>query len=223
MFGMVTFVCYALYLALVLKCFHRTVNPWRIWHEGMTVLGLIILIAFCNFLLSSFLFHCTITIRLFLLFLNWTIIVGIFLTMLSVGIQYNRYLKDRMEDLLHNTTQEQKEVIITIHDTSSRGNDLVMPINDLLYIEAQKNNISVCFVKEDHAVSVDVHNTLTRTLEELKGYDNIFQCHRSFAVNVNNISSAKGNSNGYQLKLDKCADIIPVSRSFVPQFKTYLT
>ena len=78
-------------------------------------------------------------------------------------------------------------------------------------------------LKEDHVVSVDVHNTLTRTLEELKGYDNIFQCHRSFAVNVNNISSAKGNSNGYQLKLDKCADIIPVSRSFVPQFKTYLT
>ena len=209
---MVTFVCYAIYLALVLKCFHRTVNPWRIWHEGMTVLGLIILIAFCNFLLSSFLFHCTITIRLFLLFLNWTIIVGVFLTMLSVGIQYNRSLKDRMEDLLRNTAQEQKEVIITIHDTSSRGNDLVMPINDLLYIEAQKNNISVCFVKEDHAVSVDVHNTLTRTLEELKGYDNIFQCHRSFAVTVNNISSAKGNSNGYQLKLDKCADIIPVSR-----------
>lgn len=128
-----------------------------------------------------------------------------------------------MEDLLRNTAQEQKEVIITIHDTSSRGNYLAMPINDLLYIEAQKNNISVCFVKEDHVVSVDVHNTLTRTLEELKGYDNIFQCHRSFAVNVNNISSAKGNSNGYQLKLDKCADIIPVSRSFVPQFKTYLT
>ena len=223
LFGMVTFVCYALYLALVLKCFHRTVNPWRIWHEGMAVLGLIIMIAFCNFLLSLFLFHCTITIRLFLLFLNWTIIVGIFLTILSVGIQYNRYLKDRMEDLLHKTTQEQKKVIITIHDTSSRGNDLAMPINDLLYIEAQKNNISVCFVKEDHVVSVDVHNTLTRTLEELKGYDNIFQCHRSFAVNVNNISSAKGNSNGYQLKLDKCADIIPVSRSFVPQFKTYLT
>lgn len=223
LFGMVTFVCYAIYIASVLKCFHRTVNPWRIWHEGMAVLGLIIMIAFCNFLLFSFLFHYPITISLFLLFLNWTIIVGIFLTLLSVGIQYNRSLKDRMEELLRNTTQEQKEVMITIHDTSSRGNDLAMPINDLLYIEAQKNNISVCFVKEDHVVSVDVHNTLTRTLEELKGYDNIFQCHRSFAVNVNNISSAKGNSNGYQLKLDKCADIIPVSRSFVPQFKTYLT
>lgn len=223
LFGMVTFVCYALYLALVLKRFHRTVNPWRIWHEGIAVLGLIIMIAFCNFLLFSFLFHHTITIRLFLLFLNWTIIVGIFLTLLSVGIQYTRSLRDRMEELLRNTAQEQKEVMITIHDTSSRGNDLAMPINDLLYIEAQKNNISVCFVKGENVVSVDVHNTLTRTLEELQEYDNIFQCHRSFAVNVNNISSAKGNSNGYQLTLGNSANIIPVSRSFVPQFKAFLT
>lgn len=223
LFGMVTFVCYALYLALVLKRFHRTVNPWRIWHEGIAVLGLIIMIAFCNFLLFSFLFHHTITIRLFLLFLNWTIIVGIFLTLLSVGIQYTRSLRDRMEELLRNTAQEQKEVMITIHDTSSRGNDLAMPINDLLYIEAQKNNISVCFVKGGNVVSVDVHNTLTRTLEELQEYDNIFQCHRSFAVNVNNISSAKGNSNGYQLTLGNSANIIPVSRSFVPQFKAFLT
>ena len=138
LFGMVTFVCYAIYIASVLKCFHRTVNPWRIWHEGIAVLGLIIMIAFCNFLLFSFLFHYTVTIRLFLLFLNWTIIVGIFLTLLSVGIQYNRSLRDRMEDLLHKTTQEQKEVIITIHDTSSRGNDLAMPINDLLYTKRRK-------------------------------------------------------------------------------------
>lgn len=223
LFGMVTFVCYALYLVLVLKRFHRTLNPWRIWHEGMAVLGLIVMIAFCNFLLFSFLFHYPITISLFLLFLNWTIIVGIFLTLLSVGIQYNRSLKDRMEELLRNTAQEQKEVMITIHDTSSRGNDLAMPINDLLYIEAQKNNISVCFVKEGNVVSVDVHNTLTRTLEELQEYDNIFQCHRSFVVNMNNISSAKGNSNGYQLTLGNCANIIPVSRSFVPQFKAFLT
>lgn len=93
LFGMVTFVCYAIYIASVLKCFHRTVNPWRIWHEGIAVLGLIITIAFCNFLLSLFLFHYTDTIRLFLLFLDWTIIVGIFLTLLSVGIQYNRSLR----------------------------------------------------------------------------------------------------------------------------------
>lgn len=107
-------------------------------HEGVAILGLIFIIAFGNFLLFSYLFHYTITFSLFLLFLNWTIIIGIFLTTLSIGMQYNRTLRERMEELLRNTTKEQEEVSITIHDTNVRGNDLSIAINDLLYMEAQK-------------------------------------------------------------------------------------
>jgi lytTr DNA-binding domain protein len=138
-------------------------------------------------------------------------------------MQYNRTLRERMEELLRNTTKEQEEVSITIHDTNVRGNDLSIAINDLLYMETQKNNVSVCFLKEGNVVAVDIHTTLTHALEELKEFENIFQCHRSFAVNVNNITSARGNSNGYQLTLGNCTNIIPVSRRFVPKLKTYLT
>lgn len=72
-----------------------------------------------------------------------------------------------MEELLRNTTKEQEEVSITIHDTNVRGNDLSIAINDLLYMEAQKNNVSVCFLKEGNVVAVDIHTTLTHALEEL--------------------------------------------------------
>ena len=44
----------------------------------------------------------------------------------------------------------------------------------------------------------------------------------SFLVNVNNITSAKGNSNGYQLRLSNCRDIIPVSRTFVPELRAFV-
>lgn len=223
LFGLVTFGCHITYAATILKYLHQTIKPWRIWHEGVAILGLIFIIAFGNFLLFSYLFHYTITFSLFLLFLNWTIIIGIFLTTLSIGMQYNRTLRERMEELLRNTTKEQEEVSITIHDTNVRGNDLSIAINDLLYMEAQKNNVSVCFLKEGNVVAVDIHTTLTHALEELKEFENIFQCHRSFAVNVNNITSARGNSNGYQLTLGICTNIIPVSRRFVPKLKTYLT
>ena len=63
------------------------------------------------------------------------------------------------------------------------------------------------------------------TLTALKAalpYDNIFQCHRSFLVNVNNICSAKGNSNGYQLRLSGCDDTVPVSRTFVPGLRRFV-
>lgn len=221
-FGLVTSCCYAFYnWAVVSRLLHR-IKPWRIWHDGCTVLGLILFIAICNFLLFSYIFHYPITLSLFLSFLYMTIIIGVVLTAISIGIEYNRFLREKMEALLSNTTEEQRDISITIHDTNVRGNDLCIPINNLLYIEAQKNNVSVCYQKENKPTFVEVHTTLMAVIEELKNYDNIFQCHRSFVVNVNNITSARGNSNGYQLRLSICPNSIPVSRQYVPKLKTFI-
>ena len=221
-FGLITSVCYAFYYWAVLRWLLLHVKPWRIWHDGCAVLGLILFIALCNFLMFSYIFEIPITFSLFLAFLYWTLIIGVFITIVSIGIEYNRFLREKMEALLSNTTEEQKDISITIHDTNVRGNDLTIPINDLLYIEAQKNNISVCHIKDEKPVCVEVHTTLSAVIDELKDYENIFQCHRSFVVNVNNITSALGNSNGYQLRLGKCPSSIPVSRQYVPKLKAFI-
>ena len=60
LFGLVTFGCHITYAATILKYLHQTIKPWRIWHEGVAILGLIFIIAFGNFLLFSYLFHYTI-------------------------------------------------------------------------------------------------------------------------------------------------------------------
>ena len=221
-FGLITSVCYAFYYWAVLRWLLLHVKPWRIWHNGCAVLGLILFIALCNFLMFSYIFEIPITLSIFLAFLYWTLIIGVFITIVSIGIEYNRFLREKMEALLSNTTEEQKDICITIHDTNVRGNDLTIPINDLLYIEAQKNNISVCHIKDEKPVCVEVHTTLSTVIDELKDYENIFQCHRSFVVNVNNITSARGNSNGYQLRLGKCPSSIPVSRQYVPKLKAFI-
>jgi DNA-binding LytR/AlgR family response regulator len=124
--------------------------------------------------------------------------------------------------LLDKTTEVQTDIIVTIHDTSVRGNDLQLPINDLLYIEAQKNNVLVRYVKDNDINTTELRTTLTAVLDDLKEYENIFQCHRSFVVNLNNITSAQGNSNGYQLILGKCPVIVPVSRTYVPKLRSFV-
>lgn len=63
---------------------------------------------------------------------------------------------------------------------------------------------------------------LAAVLNDLGEYDNVFQCHRSFIVNLNNISSARGNSNGYTLELGDGLATVPVSRSFVPKLKSFI-
>ena len=222
LFGLVTSGCYAVYGLSLVRPLHARVKPWRIWHQAFTVLGLILFIAVCNFILFSFIFKYPITLQFFLAFLYWTMIIGTIITTLAIVIDYNRNLRDRMEELLSNTTEEQKDISVTISDHNVRGNDLTIPINDLLYVEAQKNNVSVCFIKDGKPHATEIHTTLTAVAEELKDYENIFQCHRSFIVNVNNITSARGNSNGYQLTLGTCTASIPVSRSYVPRLKSFI-
>ena len=222
LFGLVTSGCYAVYGLSVVRSLRARIKPWRIWHQAFTVLGLILFIAVCNFILFSFIFNYPITLRFFLAFLYWTMIIGTIITTLAIVIDYNRNLRDRMEELLSNTTEEQKDISVTISDHNVRGNDLTIPINDLLYVEAQKNNVSVCFLFFNDTATTEIYTTLTAVAEELKDYENIFQCHRSFIVNVNNITSARGNSNGYQLTLGTCTASIPVSRSYVPRLKSFI-
>ena len=68
----------------------------------------------------------------------------------------------------------------------------------------------------------DLHIPLNSVLSDLEDYQNVFQCHRSFVVNLNNISSAKGNSNGYILELGGGLAAVPVSRSYVPTLKSFI-
>ena len=221
-FGVVTMVCYVLYGYTVMRHLPKLVKTLRVWHDGAAVLGLILCIAIGNFLLLVALFDMPVTLRLFLLFFWWTLIIGAVITAMSVGIEYNRYLKHQMEALLNNTAEEQRDITITIHDQNVRGNDLELPINNLLYIEAQKNNIAVCYLRDDKPTTIVLHTTLSAAIDELRDYENIFQCHRSFVVNVNNITQAKGNSNGYQLRLTNSYTTIPVSRQYVPRLKDFI-
>jgi len=221
-FGLITAVCYVLYGYTVMRHLPKLVKTLRVWHDGAAVLGLILFIAICNFMLLVLLFDLPVTLRLFMQFLWWTLIIGVVITASSIGIEYNRYLKHQMEALLNNTTEDQRDITITIHDQNVRGNDLKLPINNLLYIEAKKNNVAVCYLNDSKPTTIELHSTLSAAIDELCKYDNIFQCHRSFVVNVNNITQAKGNSNGYQLRLKNSSCSIPVSRQYVPRLKDFI-
>ena len=223
LFGILTFVCCAVYGWAVARPLQKRVKPWRIWHQALTVLGMVLFIGICNYILFSVYFHYPFFAWwLFLRFLYWTLIIGVIVSTLSVGTSYYRHLRGQLDTLLEKTTEEQKDVTVTIHDTRVRGNDVSLPINDLLYVEAQKNNVVVGFVKDGKLAKEELQTTLAAVLGDLGEYGNVFQCHRSFIVNLNNISSAKGNSNGYVLELGGGLATVPVSRSFVPKLKSFI-
>ena len=223
LFGSVTFFCCLLFQWLVAAPLRKRVKPWRVWHEALTDLGLVLFIGLCNFVLFSFVFNYPFRLNICLVFLYWTLIIGVIITFLSAGLSYYRLLRRKLDSLLDKTTEQQEGVSVTIHDTRVRGNDLTLPINDLLFIEAQKNNVAVSFMKDGKMEREELQTTFVAVLEDLSDYGNIFQCHRSFIVNLNSITSARGNSNGYTLELGGGLATVPVSRSFVPKLKSFIS
>ena len=223
LFGAVTFLCCLAFRFLVFIPLQKYVHPWRIWHEVLTVLAMVLFIGICNFLLAVLLFRFPVSGELFLMFLYWALIIGVIVGGVSTAVSYQAHLRGQLDALLDKTTEAQAGVSVTLHDTRVRGNDLTLPINDLLYIEAQKNNVAVCYRKDGELERAEMQTTLAAVLADLSDYANIFQCHRSFVVNVNNISAARGNSNGYTLELGDGLAAVPVSRSYVPKLKSFVS
>ena len=223
LFGAMTFVCSFVFKFFIVAPLQKRVQTWRIWHQATAVLGMVLLIGIGNYLLYTVLFHYPIVLRACLAVLYWTFIIGVIITIISTMISYQRYMHGQLHDLLEKTMQEQKDITVTLHDNRVRGNDLSLPLNDLLYVEAQKNNVAVFFVNEGDLKRREIQSTLAAVQDELSDYPNIFQCHRSFVVNLNYITSAKGNSNGYTLELGSGLATVQASRSFVPKLKSFIS
>lgn len=222
MFGIITFLCCLVYGLVVFRTMQMNMDEWKIWHVGVAILGLIMFNGIANWVLFSHIFLIPVTIGSFLQFLYWAFIFGCIITTISLYASYNHYLKEQIEVLHHDNTWDLQEVSITIQDKNVRSYDLSLSLNALLYVEAKKNNVMVCYVDGEKLEYKELHTPLTSVLANLKTYENIFQCHRSFLVNLNHVTSAQGNSNGYKLTLDRCAEKIPVSRSYIAQLKQLL-
>lgn len=221
-FGTITFASKIFFSYVVTNILNRFVRQWTILSIGMTLIFMILFIGFCNFLFGISVYELGFDISILPIFIYWTLVVGVIITVIQITISYNMALRTQLNELLENNSDEQTDIIITIHDQSIRGKDIVIPINDFLYAEVQKNNVVVYYANDNVVESSEIRSTLAAILDSLD-YDNIFQCHRSFIVNINNITSAHGNSNGYQLKLGTCSNTVPVSRTYVPKLKAFIS
>lgn len=221
-FGLITFGCCIALESFIVVPLQKHVKTWRIWHQAVTVFVEILIIGICNFIMACIFFQYPMELAACLEMVYFTIIIGLIYTVFYTSLSYQKYMRKRLDALLEKTTQEQEGIQITLHDNRVRGNDLCIPLNDLLYIEAQKNNVAVYYLSNGQLNRIEIQSTLASVLNDLKDYPNIFQCHRSFVVNLNSITSAKGNSNGYTLELGGGLATVPVSRSFVPKLKSFV-
>ena len=216
-----TFVVTLAYGWLVFKPWVRHTRQWHVWQKCVSTLLLICLISVSNCVLDGIWFKSTLSLSQFLAYLYVTFLIGIPITLAIVAMEYQKRLRSQLASLLQKDATAQTGQTLTFHDSSVKGGDLTLPLTDFLYAEAQKNFVDICFLQDGRVEHRQLRTTLAAVLADAND-KSIFQCHRSFIVNLNHILSAHGNSNGYQLTVGDDRHVVPVSRSYVKKLRSYV-
>ncbi len=219
-FGAITFFSslvyeYAFGYAMKLK------GQGQNWTYGKSIiynLGLMLFISFANFLFARLAIFGYIIWSLLPDMIYGTFMIGI-IPVIAIGA-FSLLKAERRHLQLAAEINAHKSDITPETDSSHQDALFDIPVRQIRYVEALQNYVKIGFLDASgQHVTKTERATIKQILEEVKG-SSIVKCHRSFLVNRDAIISTEGNAQGLLLSLSDCPSAIPVSRSFIPSFRT---
>ena len=224
-FGVMTILMasiYELFCTYVLKL-QKDIPSWTLWKWMLSAIFLILFIGVSNYLLIMYIMDWnSFSWRIFMHMLISTLAVGVFpITFSGMIIQMNAYKRNQiqaknMQDTLPFFKPTNQQITLT---GQTNQPPLNLPIQELYYLEAMQNYVSIYYWKEGQLAQILFRNTLSKMENQLKG-TSVIRCHRSFLVNTNLIENVAGNAQGLRLTLKGLPDFeVPVSRKYIPTLK----
>lgn len=123
---------------------------------------------------------------------------------------YNKEVSIAREEYQKQTIQVDR---INIKDGSGQLRLSLRP-EDLIYFESADNYVIVFFRKNQRISREVVRNSLKNIETDLAPY-NCVRCHRSFIVNIANVTAIKKKGRAYVIELEGIDTPIPISRGYV--------
>jgi len=216
-FGTVTFavsILYELLLRYVLKIkgeqARYTFGKWTLY-----MAGIILCISLANFVFVRVTLFNDIQWGLYPYMLRGTFAVGFFPIIVLGAIAMLR-----QEKKYQNIADELNHQTRTDHIKQSDNPEIFgVPSSQVKYIEAMQNYINIGHIDPNGLFKVQTERATIKSLANQTLGNSIMRCHRSFLVNRESIASTAGNAQGLLLSLTDCEKKIPVSRSYVADFR----
>lgn len=98
---------------------------------------------------------------------------------------------------------------------------LSLKSEDLLYFESSDNYVTVHFRKNQRISREMIRNSMKNIETDFEAF-NCIRCHRSFIVNLHNVSSIKKDGRAYTVNIEGVAFQIPISRGYVKSVQDHL-
>jgi len=223
-YGFVTFLVLLFDILFLPRIFSGIFNEskWNLIREICFQCWHIFSIGTANILYAYFVVKTELNIPKVLTFFFETLSVGFF--PISIGVlSYHYYLMNKYvasakklneyigsgDNLREETAVRSDNIIIT---SENRKDKIEFNRQNLLFIRSVDNYIEVFKTNGNTIKKILLRATLKRIEEDLKLYPDLFRCHRTYIVNLNNLSKVTGNSQGYKLFFNLIDFSIPVSR-----------
>jgi hypothetical protein len=221
-------------MGLFPKLFEET--NWKVYKEMIWYCYNIFSVGIANFLYSYWLGFFSLHVDNILRMLLLTFLVAILPMIILIFLRYNYLLNRNLKHAIafnqaFQNYNKQHE-LSTVQETSTqnlptqvilnseeKSGNLSLDISQLLYIEADDNYLEVVYTQEGKIQKSILRNTLKNMESTLLAYEEIFRCHRSYLVNLQNVEKITGNSQGYRLAFKNTDFQVPVARSAVKELK----
>lgn len=225
-YGVITAVCILLVkwlTSVFFPNFYRE-EHWTTGREIIQTMANVVLIAVANWIFSWIMEFFHPTWWSFIVFLGFTISVGILPVSIQVLLRQNIYQSKYSqsseqinEQLLAKTFERDVSRMVRIVDENGKTVLESDPEKIVAAVSAD-NYVKIYFLNENE-YSTEMIRTALGTLENtLANEGQFFRTHRFWLVNLRAVNKVTGNARGYMLRLQNFQTEIPVSRSRITDF-----
>jgi hypothetical protein len=207
--------------ALLPKFYKET--RWTVGREVANTLGVIFLVTLGNVIYSEQMGFFQLSFQTLIVFLGFTLAVGVFPISIQVLIRQNRLQKQYgsgSETI--NSGIEQKQIKKTTRSLRLKDEEgkeaLACDADDLVAFESADNYVKIYYTTADGVKMAMVRNALSDFETQLASDVPIFRTHRTYLVNLDKIDHVTGNARGYLVELAGMKIQIPVARRRIDAF-----
>jgi len=102
----------------------------------------------------------------------------------------------------------------------NKGEIIKTQVNNLIYIQATGHYIQFFLRDEKNTVEIKtIRNSINEIINTIKKHDIMFQCHRSYIINLDMVNCIEGNSQKATISLKGIKSKIPIARGKYKYFK----
>jgi DNA-binding LytR/AlgR family response regulator len=125
----------------------------------------------------------------------------------------HKNLQRKINHILTNKEEFIDESQLVKYAGQGSKDQITLSLSNFLYMRAQDNYVELHYIEKGELVRFLMRSSLSRQADTIEN-PVIVRCHRSYMVNLIQVSAVKGNSNDLTLILKPFDTAIPVSKSY---------